>query len=57
MIDSLGMTGAALARTATLIAWNVAMAVFVYRRLHLMPGLLASFKAKPGRKRAADCEV
>jgi O-antigen/teichoic acid export membrane protein len=57
MIDSLGMTGAALARTATLIAWNVAMAVFVYRRLHLMPGLVASFKAKPGRKRAADCEV
>jgi O-antigen/teichoic acid export membrane protein len=57
MIDSLGMTGAALARTATLIAWNVAMGVFVYRRLHLVPGLVASFKAIPGRKRAADCEV
>lgn len=57
MIDPLGMTGAALARTATLIAWNVAMGVFVYRRLHLMPGLVASLKAIPGRKRAADCEV
>lgn len=57
MIDSLGMTGAALARTATLIAWNVAMGVFVYRRLHLMPGLVASIKAVPARKRAADCGV
>jgi O-antigen/teichoic acid export membrane protein len=57
MIDSLGMTGAALARTATLIAWNVAMGVFVYRRLHLMPGLVASFKAMPARKRAADCGI
>jgi hypothetical protein len=52
MIDSLGMTGAALARTATLIAWNVAMGVFIYRRLHLMPGLVASFKAIPGITRA-----
>jgi O-antigen/teichoic acid export membrane protein len=52
MIDSLGMTGAALARTATLIAWNVAMGVFIYRRLHLMPGLVVSFKAIPGRTRA-----
>jgi O-antigen/teichoic acid export membrane protein len=57
LIDSLGMTGAALARTATLIAWNVAMGVFVYRCLRLMPGLVASFKAMPGRKRAADCGV
>jgi hypothetical protein len=54
MIDSLGMTGAALARTATLIAWNVAMGVFIYRRLHLMPGLVASFKAISGRRRAPD---
>jgi O-antigen/teichoic acid export membrane protein len=57
MIDSLGMTGAALARTATLIAWNVAMGIFVYRRLQLMPGLVASFKAIPRRKRSAHCEA
>lgn len=57
MVDSLGMTGAALARTASLIAWNVAMGVFVYKRLHLMPGLVASFKAMPGRKRATDCGI
>ena len=49
MIDSLGMTGAALAMTATVIAWNVAMGAFIYRRLHLMPGLIGSLEAKPGR--------
>jgi O-antigen/teichoic acid export membrane protein len=54
LIDFLGMTGAALARTVTLIAWNAAMGVFVYRRLRLMPGLVASFKAIPGRRRAPD---
>jgi hypothetical protein len=55
MIDSLGMTGVALAMTAALIAWNAAMGVFIHRRLHLMPGLLASFKAMQRRKRVADC--
>jgi hypothetical protein len=30
----------------------VAMGVFIYRRLHLMPGLVASFKAIPGITRA-----
>ena len=43
------MTGAALAMTATVIAWNVAMGAFIYRRLHLMPGLIGSLEAKPGR--------
>jgi O-antigen/teichoic acid export membrane protein len=57
MIDSLGMTGVALAMTAALIAWNVAMGVFIHKRLHLMPGLLASFKAIPRRRRAADCGI
>jgi O-antigen/teichoic acid export membrane protein len=53
-IDSLGMAGAALARTATLIAWNVTMGVFVYRYVHLMPGLFALFKTIPGKGRATD---
>jgi len=57
MIDSFGMTGAAFAMTVTLIGWNVAMGVFIHRGLHLMPGLVASFKAMPGRKRAADCGI
>jgi O-antigen/teichoic acid export membrane protein len=44
-IDSLGMTGAALAMSATLVAWNVAMGIFIYRRLHLMPGLISAFRS------------
>jgi len=44
MIGPLGMTGAALAMTGSLIVWNVAMGVFNYRRLHLVPGLVASFR-------------
>jgi O-antigen/teichoic acid export membrane protein len=55
MIDWLGTTGVALVMTLALIAWNVAMGVFIHRRLHLMPGLLASFKAMQRRKRVADC--
>jgi hypothetical protein len=51
------MTGAAFAMTAALIAWNVAMGVFIHKRLHLMPGLFASFKAIPRRRRAADCGI
>ena len=48
MINWLGMTGAALATTGALIAWNIAMAIFIYRRLQLLPGLVASFKAIAG---------
>jgi O-antigen/teichoic acid export membrane protein len=57
MIDSLGTTGVALVMTAALITWNVAMGVFIHKRLHLMPGLFASFKAMPRRRRAADCGI
>jgi hypothetical protein len=57
MIDLLGTTGVALVMTAALITWNVAMGVFIHRRLHLMPGLFASFKAMPRRRRAADCGI
>ena len=57
VIDSFGMMGAACAMTGTLICWNLATAVFIHRRLHLMPGLVASFKAMPGRKHAAGCGI
>jgi O-antigen/teichoic acid export membrane protein len=39
-IDRLALTGAAIATTTTLIVWNVAMAVFIWRRLQLLPGVL-----------------
>ena len=41
LIGGMGLTGAAIATTATLIVWNVAMAVFVWRGLGLVPGPLA----------------
>jgi hypothetical protein len=41
LIGFLGLTGAAISTTATLIAWNVAMAVFIWRRLGLRPGVFA----------------
>jgi O-antigen/teichoic acid export membrane protein len=53
MISLFGMIGAAWAMTGTLICWNVAMAIFIHRSLHLKPGLVASFKAMPGRKHTA----
>jgi O-antigen/teichoic acid export membrane protein len=53
MIDLLGMTGAAFATTLTLVGWNVAMGIFIHRGLRLRPGLVASFKATPGKEGAA----
>ena len=41
----------------TLIGWNVAMAIFIHRCLHLMPGLVASFKAMPGRRHVTGCGI
>jgi len=43
LIGVLGLTGAAIAATVTLIGWNVAMAAFIWRHLHLRPGVLAMF--------------
>jgi O-antigen/teichoic acid export membrane protein len=44
LIKYMGMTGAALATTATLLACNLTMAAFVYRRLGLTPGLLVALR-------------
>ena len=54
MIGSFGMTGAAFATTLTLVGWNVAMAVFIHRSLHLTPAVVTFFKVMPGRRRATD---
>jgi O-antigen/teichoic acid export membrane protein len=48
LINLLGLTGAAISTTATLIGWNLAMAVFIWRRLHLLPGLFAMFRLPLG---------
>ena len=44
LIGMLGLTGAAIAAAAALIAWNMAMGFFLWRRLNLLPGVLASFR-------------
>src|SRR5215468_7878244 len=43
--------GAAVASAATLIIWNLAMALFLWRHLSLLPGVLASYPA-PFREKA-----
>jgi O-antigen/teichoic acid export membrane protein len=53
LINLLGLTGAAISTTVTLIVWNLAMAVFIRRRLRFLPGLLAMFRLPLGRDRAA----
>ena len=40
MIHEFGLTGAAIATTLTLILWNAGMAVFIWRHLELLPGVL-----------------
>jgi O-antigen/teichoic acid export membrane protein len=40
LIGLFGLTGAAIATSSSLVIWNVAMALFLWRRLHLLPGVL-----------------
>jgi O-antigen/teichoic acid export membrane protein len=42
-IGLLGLTGAAIASSAALIIWNIAMAFFIFRYLRLLPGALGMF--------------
>ncbi|MCW3474801.1 oligosaccharide flippase family protein [Limobrevibacterium gyesilva] len=44
----LGVTGAAIATTAALVVWNLGMGLFIWRKLHLIPGVLAIFRLWPG---------
>ena len=52
LIGVFGLNGAAIGTAAALIVWNVAMALFLWRRLGLMAGVLAFFQlglARMGR--------
>lgn len=40
LITPFGMIGAAIGSAVTLIVWNLAMSIFLWRRLHLRPGFL-----------------
>jgi O-antigen/teichoic acid export membrane protein len=54
LISLFGLTGAAVATATTLIIWNVAMSLFLWRRLHLLPGVLAVFRRPLGEKPDID---
>jgi O-antigen/teichoic acid export membrane protein len=45
LVGALGLNGAALGTAGTLILWNLAMAVFLWRRLALTPNMLATARS------------
>jgi O-antigen/teichoic acid export membrane protein len=51
---SFGLTGAAIATTVTLIAWNIGMMHYIWKRLQILPGLLGSVRALRYRSSNAD---
>ncbi|MDB5604371.1 MAG: hypothetical protein JWP25_1271 [Bradyrhizobium sp.] len=44
LVGMFGLTGAAIGTAVSLVVWNVAMALFLRRRLNLLPGVLANFR-------------
>jgi O-antigen/teichoic acid export membrane protein len=44
LIGTFGLAGAAIGTAVSLVGWNVAMALFLWRRLNLLPGVLAIFR-------------
>jgi len=56
LVGAFGMFGVAIAMTASLIVWNVAMALFIHRNLGIQPGLVASAKVLSGILRGPSVE-
>ena len=46
LVGMFGLIGAAIGTAVSLIIWNMAMAVFLWRRLNLLPGVLAVFRMR-----------
>lgn len=44
LINKFALTGAAIGAAVSLVVWNLAMALFLWRRLNLRPGILANFR-------------
>jgi O-antigen/teichoic acid export membrane protein len=66
LIRLFGLTGAAIAASLTLVIWNIAMALFLWRRLQLLPGVLARFRwpltsesarTQPGAALPSPCQL
>jgi O-antigen/teichoic acid export membrane protein len=55
LIGMFGLTGAAIGTAVSLVVWNVAMALFLWRRLNVLPGLLAIFRIPLGK--GASCHL
>lgn len=49
-----GAIGAAVASTATMVLWNVAIAICVYRRLNLIPGLAVAISVRQISRNPAE---
>jgi O-antigen/teichoic acid export membrane protein len=47
-INLFGLKGAAWSMATAMVLWNLVMAIFVYRHLNLLPGIIAGFK-RPGK--------
>jgi O-antigen/teichoic acid export membrane protein len=50
LIDMFGLNGAAIGTAVSLVVWNLAMALYLWRRLSLLPGVLSRFRALAGKK-------
>ena len=57
LIYWLGLTGAAIASSAALVIWHIAMAFFVFRSLRLLPGVLGVFLPNRTEKPTARPDV
>jgi O-antigen/teichoic acid export membrane protein len=44
LVHMFGLTGAAIGTAVSLVVWNLAMALFLWQRLNLLPGVLAIFR-------------
>jgi O-antigen/teichoic acid export membrane protein len=44
LVEFFGLIGAAIATALVQVFLNLAMALFIWRRLHLLPGVLAAFR-------------
>jgi O-antigen/teichoic acid export membrane protein len=51
LISTVGLTGAAIATSTAIVLWNVAMSVFIWRRLGIVPGVWALFQFHGARVR------
>jgi len=50
LIDMFGLNGAAIGTAVSLVVWNLAMALYLWRRLSLLPGVLSRFRFLAGKK-------